>query len=175
MSQDKGIQLGELLQQSKANNEGITRLNASLDAISERLGRAIESFNDRIARATRPDFATMWVAAGVCSTVIFSVGGIVALGQQREISRIDKMIEKADERHVTSETALDIKLQREQQLISAEFQARLDGMWKTWEERHQQVVQSMQHTKDEVGLLRDRQEWQTRQDVEELRQRRIKQ
>lgn len=149
-------EVGEFIAQSKQNAESLRALRSDFTSAIDSLRNAIERIGDRLNTATRPNISTFVSICGVMLTVISLVGGIIGF-----------FLWHAIEQGNTNIINLDLKLQREFQLAIQTGDAKTTSLNELSKERYERVMH-------ESDALREWQRLRDQADLEELRQRRLK-
>lgn len=149
-------EVGEFIAQSKQNAESLRALRSEFTGAIDALRSAIERIGDKLNTATRPNISTFVSICGVMVGVISLIGGVIGF-----------FLWHAIEQGNTNIINLDIKLQREFQLAIQTGDARTTNLNEVSKERHERVMR-------ETETLRDWQKSHDQSDLEELRQRRLK-
>jgi hypothetical protein len=167
------IEIGQVFEQSQQNAKQIGDLRTDIRALVEKLDAVVGDVYNQLRKISSPDRMATWTAAGVISVVILTIGGIVASGFQREMTRQDILLERLDARHVEAEKGLDMKLQREQVLITESVNEKIKGLIVANDERHQERVKLFESLYRRVQRLENNRDQDIRGDLEELRKRRM--
>lgn len=120
--------------------------------VSNAINRLTENISDR----TRPNLGIMASWAAVVIAFIVAVGTPIQMNARRE-----------SDRHETALVAMDLKLQREYQLMDQKTAADVANLNAISKERHDTVMHENEKNWDWL-------KWQTQSDLQELRDRRLK-
>lgn len=146
------VELGTVLEQSRTNSQQISELGKRLDNFAQSVNSAIEVMSARIGKAGRTDWQTVFLG---CSFIVTLLA-----------YPLYSLNEKNHE--------LDIKLQREFSLALETQKEGLANLNQISKERHDSVIALTVVNSDRVKRLEDWEKDTLRDDLNELRARRMK-
>lgn len=142
-------EVGEFIAQSKQNAESLRSLRADFTTAIDSLRSAVERIGDKLNTATRPNISTFVSICGVMVGIISLIGGVIGFFLWNAI------------------VGLDTKLQKEFQLSITTATQAVENVNSRSLERHEAVSKAV----DRIHTWEDSHD---AADLEELRQRRLK-
>lgn len=151
--------MGEFIAQSKQNATTLKDLRSELTEGLSELRKAIE----RLYFQTRPNFSAMLALAGILLTVIGMVAAPIGFFIWHAIQNNSVLVKD-----------LDDKLQREYRLSIETATQKTENVNQQSKERHDHVVVLIQAIEKRIDNLEAWDKEKTKSDLEELRQRRMR-
>jgi hypothetical protein len=171
MNDPKEIELGQVFEQSRQNAKQIETLHEEFSLLRRDLSAAINALGDRLSTATAPNFSTLAAWATVVIMIIGMVAAPVAFHFNSGIQHLDQKLQKEytliSDAQRQSIIELDTRLQREFLTANQAVRDTASVLKEHWSERHQDLMLR-------TSRLEDWQRDTIRGDLDELRQRRLK-
>lgn len=107
-------------------------------------------------------------------SLVAIVGLAVLNGVSGKIDANDRRQTEADSRHTHESEKLDERLQREYNLANATIKSEVDALNRISKERHEEAVAQIRANSERLMKMEDWDRERTKSDLEELRQRRMR-
>lgn len=170
----------QVLSQSQANASDVAAVKADVANIKGEFSNfrkdvvdGLSAINKKIDRGNRTDFATLALWATVIIMILGGIGSVLGLFIFRELDSLAQGQNRIEAEQKADVQGLDSKLQRENQQIAEKQQLGLDNVEKASRERHDDVEKAFDRIKLSIVQDETRQWDLVRDDLQELRQRRI--
>lgn len=157
------IEIGAFVEQSKQNAESIKGLRSEFTEGFNEVRKAIDRMGERIHVATRPNFSTMAALAGVVITIIVAISTPIGFFVWDKITDQGKKTVDLDE-----------KLQREFNLSIATATQKAEAINVASRERHEEANRDADLIRSEIKTIRDWQNTLVVAELQELRERRMR-
>jgi len=171
MNDPKEIELGQVFAQSQQNAKQIETLHEEFGLLRRELSTSINALGDRLSAATAPNFATLAAWGGVLLGIIGMVAAPVAYHFNNGIQQLDTKLQKEytliSDAQRQSIVDLDTRLQREFTTANQTTRDTAAVLKEHWNDRHLDLI-------GRTSRLEDWQRDSIRADLDELRQRRLK-
>jgi len=167
------VQLGEVFQQSRANAQQIVEMRTEFGTAISDLRKAISNLAQTIGAETRPNFSTMAAWAGILLTIIAMVATPIAYYLNHSLTTLDLKLQKEYQlitdtmgervKGLNTELAnMDIRLQREFIAANDSVKRSAEALTTASADKHKALL-------DHVSRLESNADARTRDDFEELR------